>query len=171
MKGYLHVYTGNGKGKTTAAMGLALRAVGAGMKVFIGQFVKGMKYSEVAAFENFSDSVVIRQYGRDCFIEKDPEPEDVRLAKKGLDEVAGVLASGEYDVVILDEITIANYFNLFTVDDVLKVLEGRATNTEVVLTGRYADERLVDVADLVTDMTEVKHYYTLGVLARRGIDS
>jgi cob(I)alamin adenosyltransferase len=168
-KGYIHVYTGNGKGKTTAAFGLAVRALLSGKKVFIGQFVKDMKYNETKLVEHF-DNIEIKQLGRGCFITKDLEEEDVKYAYMGLEECSQKLSSGEYDLVILDEIFIALYFKLLDVKDVLEVLENKAINTEVVLTGRYAPQEIIDIADLVTEMVEVKHYYTQGVLSRDGID-
>jgi len=170
VKGYVHVYTGDGKGKTTAAFGLALRAVGAGLKVFIGQFVKGMKYAELESLERFKGEIEIRQYGRDCFIHKDPEPEDSRLAREGLRELAAVMASGDYQLVILDEANIATFFQLFTVAELLQAVQGRAASVEVVITGRKADPAVIEMADLVTEMREVKHYYTKGVEARDGIE-
>ncbi len=168
-KGYIHIYTGNGKGKTTAALGLALRGVCAGKKVYMAQFVKGMKYSEVKAME-YLPNFEIYQFGLDCFIEKEPKQEDIDAARKGLEICGEILKKGEYDIVILDEINIALYYKLFTVEDVLRVLNGRDQGIEVVLTGRYAPEELLDFADLVTDMKEVKHYYYKGVKSRSGID-
>jgi cob(I)alamin adenosyltransferase len=168
-KGYIHVYTGNGKGKTTAAFGLAVRALLAGKKVFIGQFVKDMKYNETKLVEHF-DNIEIKQLGKGCFITNAPNEEDIKAAKMGLDECNEKLSSGEYDLIILDEIFIALYFKLLSVNDVVNVLKNKAINTEVVLTGRYAPEELIDIADLVTEMVEVKHYYTQGVLSRDGID-
>nr|MBN2278733.1 cob(I)yrinic acid a,c-diamide adenosyltransferase [candidate division Zixibacteria bacterium] len=170
-RGYIQVYTGNGKGKTTAALGLALRAAGAGLKVFIGQFVKGMKYSEIDALSKFSDLITVRQYGRRCFIRQEPEEEDIRLARSGLEEVGKIIASGEYKLVILDEANIAVYFRLFPVDDLLKLIDSKPPDIELVITGRYADPRLIERADLVTEMLEIKHYYTGGVEARKGIES
>jgi cob(I)alamin adenosyltransferase len=169
-KGYVQVYTGNGKGKTTAAFGLALRATGAGFKVFIAQFVKGMKYSELNSLPKI-DGITLKRYGRNCFIYNKPEQEDIDLAKEGLKEVEEVLKSGEYDVVILDEANIAVYYNLFSVDELIEILKEKNENTEVVITGRYAHEKLIDFADLVTEMHEIKHYYTKGVMARKGIES
>ena len=107
MKGYVQVYTGDGKGKTTAALGLALRAAGAGLKVYIAQFVKGMEYSELKTLKNLSDSIVVKQYGRDCFIYRQPEEEDRRLAQEGLKDVWNVMCSGQYHLIILDEANIA----------------------------------------------------------------
>ncbi|WP_026894507.1 cob(I)yrinic acid a,c-diamide adenosyltransferase [Clostridiisalibacter paucivorans] len=169
-KGYIQIYTGNGKGKTTAALGLSLRAVCAGKKVFFGQFVKGMKYSEVKA-EKILSGFEIRQFGRECFIYRDPEEEDKKIAKEGLAICKEILKKGEYDVVVLDEINIALYFKLFEVSDVIEALENRKPNVEVILTGRYAPKELIDMADLVTEMKEVKHYYNKGVKARKGIES
>jgi cob(I)alamin adenosyltransferase len=170
MKGYIQVYTGNGKGKTTAAFGLALRAAGAGKKVFIGQFVKGKPYSEIEAVRQYLPGITVRQYGRGCFIVKAPDEEDIRAARKGLDEVSKVIASGEYDLVVLDEATIALYYHLFSVDELNGILDRKPDATEIVITGRYAPKELTDRADLVTEMQEVKHYYTRGVEAREGIE-
>ncbi|MEW6440166.1 MAG: cob(I)yrinic acid a,c-diamide adenosyltransferase [bacterium] len=170
MKGYVQVYTGRGKGKTTAALGLALRAAGAGLKVYIAQFVKGMPYSELKALERYADRIVIRQYGRDCFINKDPVPEDVQAARQGLREVRSVLASGEYDLVILDEANIATYYRLFSAEELLEAIEARPEHVEVVITGRCADPKVLERADLVTEMVEVRHYYARGIEARQGIE-
>ena len=169
--GYVQVYTGDGKGKTTAAFGLALRAAGAGLPVFIGQFVKGMKYSEIKAFERFSDLITVKQYGRGCFIYNEPKKEDIRVAEDGLEEIRKILISGTYKVVILDEASIATYFKLFSVDDLLQLIDSKPDDVELVITGRNADPRIVERADLVTEMREVKHYYTEGVEAREGIES
>ena len=170
-QGYIQVYTGDGKGKTTAAFGLALRAVGAGLKVFIGQFVKGMKYSEIEAFERFSNLVTVRQYGRGCFIRNKPKMEDIKAAAVGLEEVRQALCTGQFKVVILDEANIATFFKLFSVNDLLALIDSKPADVELVITGRYADSRVIDKADLVTEMREVKHYYNNGVEARKGIES
>lgn len=168
-KGYVHVYTGNGKGKTTAALGISLRAVCAGKKVFFGQFVKGMDYSELKAVE-YLPNLTMQQFGRDCFIFNDPTDEDIKIAKEGLEEIKSILAKGEYDLVVLDEINIALYYHLFSIEDVLDAIGGRAEHVEVVCTGRKAHQDLIDYADLVTEMKEIKHYYTQGVQAREGIE-
>ena len=170
MKGYIQVYTGNGKGKTTAAFGLALRAAGAGLKVYIAQFVKGMKYSELDALEKLSGSITIKQYGRDCFIFREPEKEDIQAAREGLQEVEEIMRSGEYQVIVLDEANIATYYNLFSVDDLLDFIKVKPEEVELVITGRKADPRIIERADLVTEMKEIKHYYQKGVEARRGIE-
>ena len=170
-KGYIHVYTGDGKGKTTAAFGLALRAAGAGLKVWIAQFVKGQEYSEHSALKRFEDLITIKQFGRSCFIQSAPEPEDIQHARAGLEEAGKVIASGEYQVVILDEACIAIYFKLFTTEELLNVINKKPTNLEIIITGRNASSELIDAADLVTEMKEIKHYYNNGVAARKGIES
>jgi len=168
-KGYVHLYTGNGKGKTTAALGLCLRAVCAGKKVFFGQFIKGMPYSELKAVD-YLPGFEMKQYGNDCFIYRDPTDKDITLAKNGLKLLGEIVRSGDYDVVVLDEVNIALYFKLFDVKDVLDILSDRPEHTEVILTGRYAPNELIDAADLVTEMKEIKHYYQIGVEARTGIE-
>jgi len=169
-RGYVQVYTGNGKGKTTAALGQALRAAGAGLKVFIGQFIKGMHYCELDSLCTFGEKIVIKQFGRDCFIHNDPVQEDIDAACAGLDEIRSVVQSGEYDLVILDEVNIALYYKLFSVEDVLELIRTKPENLELILTGRMADPRILEAADLVTEMVEIKHYYTQGVQARSGIE-
>ena len=169
--GSIWVWGGNGKGKSTAAFGLALRAAGAGLKVFIGQFVKQSRYSEIIAFERFLDLITIRQFGRGCFIRNVPEQEDIDVARAGLEEARQALAGGEYQVVILDEGNIAALFKLISVDDLLELIDAKPEGVELVITGRGADQKVIDNADLVTEMREVKHYYAEGVQARRGIES
>lgn len=168
--GYVHVYTGDGKGKTTAALGLALRAAGAGLRVFIAQFIKSERYSEIQALECFRGQIVCHQYGSGCWIKGEPSAEDVRLAHEGLEEVKQIIASQQYQLVILDEATIASWFKLFSVEELLTIIDTKPESLELVLTGRRADPRLIERADLVTEMREVKHYFTRGVLARRGIE-
>jgi len=167
-KGYVHLYTGDGKGKTTAALGLAIRAVGAGFRVLFAKFIKGRPYSEDALLRTLSPKLDLRIYGRDCFIQRDPEPEDVRLAREGLADAVAAMAS--FDLVILDEITIALHFELISIDDLFNLLDRRPASTELVLTGRYAPQELIERADLVTEMREVDHYYRRGTPARKGID-
>lgn len=164
-QGYIQVYTGDGKGKTTAAFGLAVRALCAGKSVYVGQFVKSMKYHETRIEELFSMAgesfgcIRIEQLGRGCFIDKNPEAVDIEMAHEGLRRCADYMRSGEYDVVILDELCIALHFGLLRLDEVLGVLAQRNPHTEVVITGRKAPQGLIDVADLVTEMREIKHYY------------
>lgn len=168
-KGYVHVYTGNGKGKTTAALGLSLRAVCSGKKVYFAQFVKGMDYSELKAAD-LLDNFTLKQYGRDCFIFQTPTDEDKRTAREGLKEIEKILNQGDYDIVVLDEINIAIYYNLFEVDEVINIIKNRKENIEVILTGRNAHDKIIEFADLVTEMKEAKHYYQNGVQARIGIE-
>lgn len=167
--GYIHVYTGNGKGKTTAALGLAVRAACAGKKVYIGQFIKGSKYSELDIVK-YIPNITIEQYGRGCFIGNNPTSEDIKMAKAGLEKAKNVIKSGSYDIVILDEINIAIHLGLITYKDVIDTIMQSPKDLELVLTGRYAPPQIIEVADLVTDMVEVKHYYKCGVQAREGIE-
>lgn len=166
---YLHIYTGNGKGKTTAAFGVALRMACAGGSVFIGQFVKGMIYNE-ARCGDYLPGITVEQWGRSCILEGEPTAEDYALAESGLKKAEALLKSGQWQLVILDELTIAIYLKLIRLEDVLRVLQQRHTDTEVIITGRYAPKELLEMADLVTEMREVKHYYAKGVLSRNGID-
>jgi len=170
MTGYVQVYTGDGKGKTTAAIGLAVRAAGAGLKVFVAQFVKSEKYSEIIALERFSDLITCRRYGSGCWLRGQPDEEDARLAASGLEDVRRILEAGRHDVVILDEANIATHFGLLAVEDLIALIDLKPPGVELIFTGRKADPRLIDRADLVSEMREVKHYYQKGVLARKGID-
>jgi cob(I)alamin adenosyltransferase len=170
MKGYVQVYTGDGKGKTTAAIGLAIRSLGAGWRVFIGQFLKAGEYSEHKALTKFSDHLTIKTYGRNVFIRGKPEDEDIRLAQAAYKEIAEIVASGRYDLVILDEATVAAHYGLITVDQILDLIDRRAEGVELVITGRYAHSHLIDRADLVTEMREVKHYFHRGIKARMGVE-
>lgn len=169
-KGYIQIYTGDGKGKTTAALGLALRAAGFGLKVFIAQFIKGMQYSEIKALKKYSDNISVKQYGRGCFIMREPEKEDYSAAKNGFDEIKKIIKDGLYDIVILDEINIAVQLKLISIMDLIEIMENKPENIELILTGRGADEEIIKRADLVTEMREIKHYYRSGVLARTGIE-
>ena len=170
MKSYIHVYTGNGKGKTTAAFGLALRAVGAGMKIFIGQFVKGKTYNENVAIVRYLKNIRVKQYGLGCFIVNTPTKDDIIAAGKGLDEIHKVIQEGKYGLVIMDEVNIALYYKLFDIEDLLEIIKNKPEHVELVLTGRYAPQELIDKADLVTEMKEIKHYYRKGIEARKGIE-
>lgn len=169
-RGYIQVYTGNGKGKTTAALGLALRSSGAGKKVFIGQFIKGKHYSELDAIRNNLKDIELKQYGLDCFIVNDPVEKDFIAAQNGLNEMKEIILSGKYDLVIMDELNVALYYKLFEVDRVIEILKSKPKHVEIVITGRYAPEKIIELADLVTEMKEVKHYFTKGIEARLGIE-
>jgi len=170
MKGYIQVYTGNGKGKTTAALGLALRAAGAGLKVFFAQFMKGIISSEVIALEKLVSNITIKEYGSDCFINSAPDEQDIRAAQRGLNEVREAMLSGRYEVIVLDEANVAVRYNLFSVEDLLGLIRIKPDDVELVITGRDADPRVIEAADLVTEMKEVKHYYRNGIQARTGIE-
>ncbi|MCK5838718.1 MAG: cob(I)yrinic acid a,c-diamide adenosyltransferase [Bacteroidales bacterium] len=170
MKGLVHVYTGNGKGKTTAAFGLALRAVGAGMNVFIGQFVKGKPYNENMAVVRHLKNITVKQYGLGCFIVNTPTEDDIKSAGKGLDEMRKIIQKGKHDLVIMDEVNIALYYKLINIENLLEIINNKPDHVELVLTGRYAPQELIDKADLVTEMKEIKHYYRKGIEARKGIE-
>jgi cob(I)alamin adenosyltransferase len=171
-KGFIQVYTGNGKGKTTAALGLALRAAGREMKVCMIQFLKGGgQYGEHLAAAKLTPYLTIVQTGSSNWCRKgNPTTEDVHEARKALDLAKKSLTQGCYDLVILDEVNNAIHYNLVSVDEVLKLMELKPDRVELVLTGRYADERIIAAADLVTEMREIKHYYKAGVTARVGIE-
>ena len=170
MKGYLQVYTGNGKGKTTAALGLSLRAAGAGMKVYIAQFLKQGDYSEIKALERFSDAIVLEQFGLGQFVKGQPTQAEIDAARDGLDKARQQLSSGDYDMVILEEANIAAAIGLFSVKDLMDVIQQRPDHVELVITGRSAAPEVMEKADLVTEMRAVKHYYDQGVQARIGIE-
>jgi len=169
MSGYIHLYTGNGKGKTTAALGLAMRAVGAGKSVFIAQFVKGMHYGELDTIKRLPE-IELKQYGLDCFIENEPKQKDIEAARRGLAEVFIIFAQNKFNMVILDELCIALHYHLFEIEEVITILDTKPAEMEIVMTGRYAPPELYVVADLVTEMTEIKHYFNKGIKARKGIE-
>ncbi|MBI5419120.1 MAG: cob(I)yrinic acid a,c-diamide adenosyltransferase [Deltaproteobacteria bacterium] len=171
-KGYIQVYTGNGKGKTTASLGLAVRAAGHGLRTVIVQFMKGwIDYGELEGVKMLAPYVEIHQAGRDTFVNrKAPDPEDVRLARRGWELAKGVILDGKADIVVLDEINCAVDFGLLPVEGVVEVLKEKPAGMELVLTGRGAPPAFIEIADLVTEMREVKHYYANGVDARVGIE-
>ena len=169
-KGYVQVYTGDGKGKTTAALGLALRASGHGMRTYIGQFMKGQQYGELDALRD-NPCITIEQYGDPrCIRREEVTPEHVAQARRGLERARKAMLVGDYDIVVLDEANVALWFGLLALEEVLAFLDQKPEGVEVILTGRRAPQELIDRADLVTDMREVKHYYTQGVVARKGIE-
>lgn len=172
-KGYIHVYTGNGKGKTTAALGQALRAAGSGLKTFIVSFMKDFPYGESRSVQQLSRWIRLEQYGNDDFVlnKEPPSERDLKAAKKALQKTLEVMISGGYDIVIMDEVCVAIYFGLLKTEEVLSVLEQKPEAVELILTGRYCPEELIEKADIVTEMVEIKHYYQKGILARRGIES
>ncbi len=169
-KGLVQVYMGDGKGKTTAAFGLALRACGQGLRVFICQFVKGQESGEATAAARLASCLSVRRFGRGSFIRGRPEAEDIALARQGWEESRRAVLSGGWDVVVLDEIGIALYFGLIPLPEVLALLDGRPVGTELVLTGRTIHEEVLARADLITEMRAVRHPFDRGVAARRGIE-
>lgn len=193
MKGYTQVYTGDGKGKTTAALGLALRALGAGKKVLFVQFMKALGYSEHNVLTNLSMSLTWKTLGKPffiakagCILDEDLEkykgncvvfeegnpPEDyLKMLQEAFEEVKEQVESGSFDVVILDEINCAMLFGLIPEKEVLRLIEAKPEGTELILTGRGASDAIIDAADLVTEMKEIKHYYNEGVEARKGIEN
>ncbi|MCZ7662769.1 MAG: cob(I)yrinic acid a,c-diamide adenosyltransferase [Thermoleophilia bacterium] len=169
-KGLVQIYTGNGKGKTTAALGLALRAAGHGLRVYFGQFMKGVPYGELSALVQLP-SVTIRQFGAQRWTHpEDVTAEDRALAQVGLQECTEVLHSGGYDVVVLDEINVAAAWGLLPVDQVACLVLAKPAGVELILTGRYVPERILRLADLVTEMNEIKHPFSSGITSRQGIE-
>ena len=169
--GLLQVYTGDGKGKTTAALGLALRAWGRGLKICMIQFMKkGEDYGEILALRRM-EGIDLYQFGSDRLITKTSvHPEDVALAHRALAFAEDALVSGEYDVIVLDEINVALFFGLISPSEVLSVLRKRRKDVEVIMTGRNAPPEIIEEADLVTRMVAEKHPYDKGVIARAGIE-
>ncbi|MDP8023356.1 MAG: cob(I)yrinic acid a,c-diamide adenosyltransferase [Nitrososphaeria archaeon] len=183
-KGIVEVYTGNGKGKTTAAIGLAIRASGWGLKVSIYYFMKTGGYGENISLSKF-DNVKQGFFGKEYFLTKDENiakkfnavlvkdrpPEDyIELVRKGFEEARKEMLSGETDIIIMDEVLTAIFYNLISLDDVLNLIKEKPESVELVLTGRYAPQEIIDKADLVTEMKEIKHPYSKGVSARKGIE-
>ena len=170
-QGLIQVYTGDGKGKTTCALGLAFRAVGQGFKVHIIHFMKGRDTGEARAAARLAPDLTLRYFGRPGLVNlQSPAPEDLDLIREGWDLARQVVHSGDYDLVVLDEINLALAYGLIPLEEALQALRQRPAWVEVVLTGRQAPPELVELADLVTEMRPVKHYYTAGVRARRGIE-
>ncbi|MBI5101070.1 MAG: cob(I)yrinic acid a,c-diamide adenosyltransferase [Nitrospirae bacterium] len=169
-RGYIQVYTGTGKGKTTAALGLAMRAAGAGMKVLIIQFIKKRRCSEHKALERFEDLITIKQYGEGFILKRKPSSSDIEAAKAGLEEAKQAIQSRLFGMVILDEANIAVNRGLISPDELVGLMEMKPGTMELVITGRYADEKIIEKADLVTEMREIKHYKEKGIKARRGIE-
>ena len=170
-KGLILVYTGNGKGKTTAALGQAMRAIGHGKKVLMIQFMKGRKYGEVLCAEKYLPDLSICQCGLDSFVMKDrPAPVDIELAQQGLEAASKAIASNAYQMIILDEINVAIDFKLIPVDAVVDLLKNRPPSLDIVITGRNAPAEITDMADMVSEVREIKHHYAKGVKERAGIE-
>ena len=168
--GKIHVYTGNGKGKTTAALGLALRAIGTGYKVYIIQFLKAQPYGELKSLK-FLPGLEIKRFGLKTYIRGAGHLKDKIEAQKAIEWAKKVVISNTYNVVILDEVFLAVFFKLIKVDDVLELINKKPKNVELVLTGRKANQQVIKLADYVTEMKEVKHPYQNGEKARKGIES
>ena len=171
IKGLVQVYTGSGKGKTTAAFGQALRAVGQGLRVCVVQFMKGRKYGEFIAAEKYLPNLTIHLSGLDSFVMRDnPAPVDVNYARKGLELARKVIASGDYDMVILDEINVAVDFKLIPLAEVIDIIRTRPPSLDLILTGRYAAPEIKELADTVSEIREIKHHYNAGIKDRAGIE-
>jgi len=171
-KGLTQVYTGNGKGKTSAALGLSLRAIGWGFKVHMIQFIKGgdFKHGELHIIKQLPN-FKLKAFGRGRYITEDPPlKEDVKQAKEAMKFAKEIVNSGEYDIIILDEINVALHLKLIKTNEVVKLIKNKPKHVELVLTGRYAPSEIIDAADLVTEMREVKHPYAQGTLGRKGIE-
>jgi len=170
-RGLVMVITGNGKGKTTAAFGQALRAIGQNYNVFVLQFMKGRKYGEFIAAEKYLPRLTIRMSGLDSFVMRDnPAAVDIELAKKGLDTARKAIMSGKYDMVILDEINVALDFKLITLKEVIDLIKNKPPAVNLILTGRYAPEGIIKLADTVSEVKEIKHHYAAGIKDRAGIE-
>ena len=169
-KDYIQVYTGNGKGKTTAMLGLVLRAAGAGLKVYIAQFLKHGEYSEIKALARFSDLVEIHQYGTGVWVKDTPSEDEIKLAAEGLENAKKAMLSEKYDIVVLEEANVAVHCNVFSLQSLLDVINQKPDSVELIITGRNAAPEVIEKADLVTEMKEIKHYFHQGVPARMGIE-
>jgi cob(I)alamin adenosyltransferase len=170
-QGLVQVYTGNGKGKTTAAFGQALRAVGQGFRVCVIQFMKGRKYGEFLTAEKYLPNLTIHLSGLDSFVMRDnPAPLDIELARQGFALARQAIASGDYDMVILDEINVAADFKLIPIAEIVSLVKDKPANLDLILTGRYAPPEILALADTVTEMQEVRHHYNAGIKDRAGIE-
>jgi len=170
-RGLVQVYTGNGKGKTTAAFGQALRALGRDFRVCVIQFMKGRKYGEFIAAEKHLPNLTIHLTGLDSFVMREnPAPVDMELACQGLELARKAVASGDYDMVILDEINVAVDFKLIPLDAVIALIQSKPTALDLILTGRYAPQEIMDLADTVSEVREIKHHYNAGIKDRAGIE-
>ena len=172
-QGFVQIYTGNGKGKSTAAIGQAVRAAGFGLKTYIAQFMKEYPYNELVSLRHLSQWIAVEQFGGDEFVYKKELPGKIELEKasRGLQTARKEMLSGKFDIIILDEAIVAIYFKLIDTKDLIEFIKSKPENVELIFTGRYCPEELIELADLVTEMKEVKHYYQKGITSRRGIES
>jgi cob(I)alamin adenosyltransferase len=170
MKGHIRIFTGNGKGKTTSALGLAVRAVGAGQNVFIGQFLKSGKYSEMNALKHFPDQVRVEHYGMGTFVRGKPSDEDKTAGQDGYQKIRHILQKGDHDLVIIDEGNVAVKYGIISEQMLLELFKIKPAHVELVVTGRGAVPAVMERADEVIELAEVKHYYKKGVKARVGIE-
>lgn len=172
-KGYVQIYTGNGKGKTTAAIGQAVRAAGFGLKTYIVQFMKEYPYNELKGLIHLKEWIIIEQFCGDDFVYRKELPDKMEIdkARRGLEKAKAKMLNGDFDIIILDEVCVAIYFGLFNDEEILTFIKQKPDNIEIILTGRYCPDKLIERAELVTEMKEIKHYYQDGIAARKGIES
>jgi cob(I)alamin adenosyltransferase len=172
-KGFIQIYTGNGKGKSTAAIGQAVRAAGYGLKTYIAQFMKEYPYNELISLKRLNEWITIEQFAGDDFVFRKELPNKVEMdkARRGLETAKAKMLSGKFDLIILDEILVSIHFGLFNDEEILTFIKIKPEKVELILTGRYCPDKLLEVAYLVTEMKVLKHYYLEGVLARKGIES
>lgn len=172
-QGFIQIYTGNGKGKSTAAIGQAVRAAGFGLKTYIAQFMKEYPYNELNSLKHLIEWITIEQFCGDDFVYKKqlPGKDEIDKARRGLAKAKSKMLSGKFDIIILDEVCVSIYFGLFSDEEILTFMKQKPDKVELILTGRYCPDNLLEKADLVTEMKEIKHYYQVGVKSRRGIES
>lgn len=169
----IQVYTGNGKGKTTAAIGQVIRAAGNGLKTYFAMFMKDFEYGEIKILKNLSEFIQIKQYGNDSFVfdKKFPSLEVKTKIQNGLKECLTMMKSGNYNIIVLDEVIVSIYFGLLETHDLINIISQKPKGVELILTGRYCPDEIIDLADLVTEMNEIKHYYQKGITSRKGFES
>jgi cob(I)alamin adenosyltransferase len=171
--GYIQVYMGNGKGKSTAAIGQAVRAAGYGLRTYIAQFMKEYPYNELKSLELLNEWITVEQFAGDDFVYRKelPDKQEMDKARRGLETAKAKMLSGKYDLIVLDEVLVSIHFGLFNDEEILTFIKMKPINVELILTGRYCPDKILEIADLVTEMKVIKHYYQEGVLARKGIES
>ncbi len=172
-KGFIQVYTGNGKGKSTAAIGQVIRGAGFGLKSYVLMLMKEFPYNEIKIFEQLNNFISFAQVGKDDFVFRKELPSEIekQKIKDALTDFTNKMLSNEFDILVLDEIFVAIYFRLTSTEDLLNIIKHKPENVELILTGRYCPKEIIEIADIVTEMKEIKHYYQKGILARRGIES